>query len=61
MCTDALGYASNCPQCAIVQETSEAIVSPHCDRTTIEVDTMELPITTRRNRYVIVLQDLFTK
>ena len=25
------------------------------------VNIMELPITTRRNRYVIVFQDLFTK
>ena len=64
---DVLDYANNCPQCAIVQGTGRRqkpplhpIVTEHPFQI-VGVGIMELPITTRGNRYVIVFQDLFTK
>ena len=67
MYTDALEYAKNCPQCAIVQGTGrrqKPSLHPIVTERPFQilgVDIMELPITTRGNRYVIVFQDLFTK
>ena len=67
MYTDVLDYANNCPQCAIVQGTRRQQKPPLHPIVTerpfqiVGVDIMELPITTRGNRYVIVFQDLFTK
>jgi len=67
MYTDTLDYANNCPQCAIVQGIGKREKLPLHPIVTersfqiVGVDIMELPITTRGNQYVIVLQDLFMK
>ena len=67
MYTDVLDYSSNCPQCAIVQGTGrrqKPLLHPIVTEQPFQilgVDIMELPVTTRGNRYVIVFQDLFTK
>jgi len=67
MYSDNIDYANSCPQCAIVQGTGRQQKSPLHPIITerpfqiVGVDIMELPITSRGNRYVIVFQDLFTK
>ena len=60
-------HAKNCPQCAIVEGTGRKQKPPLTPIPTqhpfqvIGVDIMELPLTTKGNRYLIVFQDLFTK
>ena len=67
MYSDALEYANNCSQCAIVQGAGRRQKPPLHPILTerpfqiVGVDIMELPITSRGNRYVIVFQDLFMK
>ena len=67
MYTDVMKYADNCPQCAIVEGTGrrqKPLLQPIATERPFQilgVDIMELPVTTRGNRYVIVFQDLFTK
>ena len=67
MYRDAMDHARNCPQCAVVEGTGRKIKPPSCPIPTerpfqiIGVDIMELPVTSRGNRYLIVFQDLFTK
>ena len=67
MYSNALEYANNCPQCAIVQGTGRRQKPPLYPIFTerpfqiVGVDIMELPITSRGNHYVIVCRDLFTK
>ena len=67
MYTDAMNYANSCPQCAIVEGTGrrqKPLLQPIVTERPFQivgVDIMELPITARGNRYVIVFQDLFTK
>ena len=67
MYTDAMDYASNCPQCAVVEGTGrrqKPLLQPIVTERPFQiigVDIMELPITTQGNRYVVVFQDLFTK
>ena len=67
MYRDAMDHARNCPQCAVVEGTGRKIKPPLCPIPTerpfqiIGVDIMELPVTSRGNRYLIVFQDLFTK
>ena len=67
MYQDTLEYAKNCPQCAIVKGTRRKQKSPLHPIPTewpfqiVGVDTMELPVTTRGNKYVVIFQDLFTK
>ena len=67
MYRDALNYAQSCPQCAIVQGAGRKQKPPLHPIPTerpfqiVGVDVMELPITTRGNKYVVVFQDLFTK
>ena len=57
----------SCPQCAIVtgagRRQSPQMKSIPVDHPfqIVGVDIMELPVTTRRNKYAIVIQDLFTK
>ena len=64
--TDAMSYANNCPQCAIVDGTGrrqKPLLQPIATERPFQiigVDIMELPVTTQGNRYVIVFQDLFT-
>ena len=65
--TDAMSYANNCPQYAIVDGTGrrqKPLLQPIATERPFQiigVDIMELPVTTQGNRYVIVFQDLFTK
>ena len=67
MYCDTIDYANSCTQCAVVQGTGRRQKPPLHPIITerpfqiVGEDTMELPITSRGNRYVIVLQDLFTK
>ena len=67
MYTDAMNYANNCPQCAIVEGTGrrqKPLLQPIATERPFQiigVDIMELPVTTQGNRYVVVFQDLFTK
>ena len=62
-----LEYAESCPQCAIVKGTGHKNKPPLHPILTerpfqiVGVDIMELPVTTRGNKYVVVFQDLFTK
>ena len=64
MYSDALDYANNCSQCAIVQGTGRRHKPPLHSIVTeslyqiVGVDIMELP---RSNHYVIVFQDFFAK
>jgi len=67
MYSDVRIYADNCPQCAIVEVTDRK-QKPQLQPILMErpfqilgVDIMELPVTSRGNKYVIVFQDLFTK
>ena len=67
MYTDAMNYANNCPQCAIVEGTGrrqKPLLQPIATERPFQiigVDIMELLVTTQGNRYVVVFQDLFTK
>ena len=67
MYTDAMNYANSCPQCAVVEgmgRRQKPLLQPIVTERPFQivgVDIMELPITARGNRYVIVFQDLFTK
>ena len=67
MYRDALEYAESCPRCAIVKGTGHKNKPPLHPIPTeqpfqiVGVDIMELPVTTRGNKYVVVFQDLFTK
>ncbi|XP_065908993.1 uncharacterized protein [Dysidea avara] len=67
MYTDVMKYADNCPQCAIVEGTGrrqKPLLQPIATERPFQilgVDIMELPVTTRGNRYVIVFQDLCPK
>jgi len=64
---DMIAYASNCSQCAIVKSTGrrqKPLLQPILTERPFQilgVDIMELPVTSKGNRYVIVFQDLFTK
>ena len=64
---DAMNYAQSCPQCAISQGAGSKQKPPlHLIPTEhpfqiVGVDVMELLITTRGNKYVVVFQDLFIK
>ena len=64
---DAMKYAQGCPQCAIVEGTGRKQRPPlhpiptECPFRIIGVDVMELPMTTKGNKYMVVFQDLFTK
>ena len=69
MRSDALRHASNCSYCAIVEGSGRKQKPPLCPIPTerpfqiIDVDIMELPLTSKRNQYLhaIVFQGLFTK
>ena len=67
MYTDAMNYSNSCPQSAIVEgmgRRQKPLLQPIVTERPFQivgVDIMELPITARGNRYVIVFQDLFTK
>jgi len=61
---EIIGYGRNCPQCVTVTGAGsfpmKSIPEDHPFQIN-DVDIMELPVTTRGNRYIIVFQDLFTK
>ena len=66
MYSDALRHASNCPYCAIVEGSGRKqkpllhpIPTEHPFQI-IGVNIMELPLTSKGSRYLIVFQDLFT-
>ena len=67
MYRDAMDHARNCPQCAVVEGTGRKVKPPLFRIPTerpfqiVGVDIMELPVTSKGNRYLIVFQDLFTK
>ena len=67
MYQEALQYAKNCSQCAIVKGTRRKqkpplhLISTEQSFQIVSVDIMELPMTTRGNKYVVVFQDLSTK
>ena len=64
---DAVSYCRNCPECAIVSgvgRVNRPLLHPipvHHPFQIWGVDIMELPITAKGNKYVVVFQDLFTK
>ena len=64
---DAIGYAKNCPECAIATGVGRACKPPLCPIAVVRpfqiwgVDIMDLPKTEQGNQHVIVFQDLFTK
>jgi len=54
---DAKAYADNCPQSAIVLGGRNLYYTPNIYRKSLSVvDIMELPVTSKGNRYVIVFQ-----
>ena len=63
MHTDAMNYASNCPQYAVVEGTGrrqKPLLQPIVTERPfqiIRVDIMELPITTQGNRYAVLFQE----
>ena len=67
MYKEAMNYAQSCPQFVIVQGAGRKQRPPLHPTLTeylfqiVGVDVMELPMTTRGNKYVVVLQNLFTK
>ena len=62
-----MDHARNCPQCAVVEGTERKVKPPlfpiptECPFQIVGIDIMELPVTSKGNRYLIVFQDLFTK
>ena len=67
MYRDVMEYCKNCPDCAVVSGTGRKYVPPlhpipvQRPFQIFGVDIMELPVTERGNRYVIVFQDFLTK
>jgi len=67
MYSDVRAYADNCTHCVIVEGTGrrqKPQLQPILTESPFQilgVDIMELPVTSKGNRYVIVFQDLFTK
>ena len=61
MYREALEYAKNCPQCAIVKATGRKQKPPLHPIPNSWCRYNGLPVTTRGNKYVMVFQDLFTK
>lgn len=67
MFPEAVQYARNCPECAIVSGGGRVTRPPLCPILVnrpfqiVGVDIMELPKTTLGNKYVPVFQDFLTK
>ena len=67
MYNDVQQYCKSCPECAIAtggSRPSKPLLSPIPVQRPFQivgVDVMELPMTKRGNKYVVVFQDLFTK
>ena len=67
MYNDLMDYARSCPQCTSMGRSEQKSIPPlkpiavdHPFQI-VGVDIMELPLTTRGNKYLIVFQNLFTK
>ena len=67
MYRDLIEYARKCPLCTIVERKEQKKIPPLMPIPVdhpfqiMGVDIMELPLTTKGNKYLIVFQDLFTK
>ena len=67
MYRDVVQFARNCPECTIVSGVGKTVYPPlhpiEVQRPfqIIGVDIMDLPVTKRGNRHVLVFQDYFTK
>ena len=67
MYKELMDYARNCPQCTIVGRTEQKKIPPLMPIPVdhpfqiLGVDVMELPLTAKGNKYLIVFQDLFAK
>ena len=67
MYKDLMEYARNCPQCTVIERSERkqipSLVPIPVDHPfqILGADVMELPLTTKGNKYLIVFQDLFTK
>ena len=67
MYKELMDYARNCPQCIIVGRIEQKKILPLMSIPVdhpfqiLGVDVMELPLTAKENKYLIVFQDLFTK
>ena len=67
MYTDIVKHCNSCPQCAIVNGTGRVNRPPlhpipvQRPFQILEVDIMDLPMTTSGNRHVVVFQDFLTK
>ena len=61
------GFDRNCPQCTVVERSEWKQIPPLVPIPVdhpfqiLGVDVMELPLTIKGNKYLIVFQDLFTK
>ena len=66
MFRDAVTYAKSCPEFAIVPATGRRLKPPHRPIPVFRlfqilgIDVMDLPMTDRGNKHVVVVQDLFT-
>ncbi len=67
MCCDTVKFCKSCPECAIVSGVGRQNKPPLCPISVqwpfqiVGVDVMELPKTSKGNKYVIVFQDFETK
>ena len=67
MYKDLMNYARGCPQCTIVGRAEQKKIPPLMPIPVdhpfqiVGVDIMELPLTAKGNKYLVVFQDLFTK
>ena len=67
MFKDATAFAKSCPECAIVMGTGRRFKPPlqpipvSRPFQILGIDVMDLPLTERGNKHVVVVQDLFTK
>ena len=67
MYSDAEKFASSCPECIVATGTGRKIKPPlqpipvQRPFQVLGIDVMDLPLTEKRNRHVVVIQDLFTK
>ena len=67
MYEDAMDFCRNCPECVTVSGSGKLIRPPlhpipvQRPFQILGVDVMDLPVTERGNKHVVVFQDYFTK
>lgn len=67
MYNDAVGFVKACPECAVVSGTGRRIKPPlhpipvSQPFQVLGIDVMDLPMTERGNKHVVMVQDLFSK